>query len=240
MLNHGLYLSYAVSLTDKDVHPFLLTGAGLLRTSSEGAVASGAADSGNPVKVAGVYNSTLPTFANGQRAGLQTGTRGSLNVTNFFPDSATAMLGAADNGDGVAVSATADKLAVLARGMRFNGTGWDRDRKASQAARLISAAASTNATSVKASAGEVHKIRGFNNNAAARFLKFYNKASAPTVGSDTPVLTYRLAPTADFAIDLDGFYFSTGIAFAITTAAADADTGALTAGDIVAMNISYA
>jgi hypothetical protein len=34
-------------------------------------------------------------------------------------------------------------------------------------------------------------------------------------------------------------YFSTGIAYALTTAAADADTGALTAGDVIAMNIAY-
>lgn len=112
------------------------------------------------------------------------------------------------------------------------------DNGATTTSRLISAAASTNATSVKASAGSVFRVRGFNNNAAARFLKFYNKASAPTVGTDTPVLTYRLAPTADFAIDVC-LYFSAGIAYAITTAAADADTGALTAGDVQAMNISY-
>lgn len=112
------------------------------------------------------------------------------------------------------------------------------DNGATSAARLLSAAASTNATSVKASAGFVYRVRGYNNNAAARFLKFYNKASAPTVGTDTPVLTYRIAPTADFAFDVC-LYFATGIAFAITTAAADADTGALTAGDIVALNITY-
>lgn len=33
-----------------------------------------------------------------------------------------------------------------------------------------------------------------NINAAARYLKLYNKASAPTVGTDTPVLTIPLPP----------------------------------------------
>lgn len=42
----------------------------------EGNVAGGAADSGNPVKVAGVYNSTLPTYTNGQRAELQLSSKG--------------------------------------------------------------------------------------------------------------------------------------------------------------------
>lgn len=36
-----------------------------------GNVASGAADSGNPVKVGGVFNTTLPTLANGQRGDIQ-------------------------------------------------------------------------------------------------------------------------------------------------------------------------
>lgn len=46
-----------------------------------GNVASGATDSGNPVKMGCVYNSTLPTYTTGQRTDCQTGTRGSLNVS---------------------------------------------------------------------------------------------------------------------------------------------------------------
>lgn len=125
-------------------------------------------------------------------------------------------------------------------GYTFNGASWDRTRKPSAVARLLSAAASTNSTNVKASAGDVFRISGYNNNAAARFLKLYNKATAPTVGTDTPVATYRLPPTAQFDIELHSLYFSLGIGYGITTAAADADTGALTAGDIVAMNLIYA
>jgi hypothetical protein len=41
-----------------------------------GNVASGATDSGNPVKVAGVYNSTLPTVTDGKRVDLQSDSRG--------------------------------------------------------------------------------------------------------------------------------------------------------------------
>lgn len=104
--------------------------------------------------------------------------------------------------------------------------------------RLLSAAASTNATLVKGSSGAVHRIQGYNNNAAARFLKLYDKATAPTVGTDVPRKTIRLAPTANFDYELHDSY-QLGIGYAITTAAADADTGALTAGDIVAMNIDY-
>lgn len=46
-----------------------------------GNVASGTADSGNGVKVSGVYNSSAPTFVTGQRADLQTDSSGNLKIT---------------------------------------------------------------------------------------------------------------------------------------------------------------
>jgi hypothetical protein len=55
------------------------------------------------------------------------------------------------------------------------------------AAKHVSAA-TTNATSLKASAGTLYGGRAFNSGAGAAFLKFYDKASAPTVGTDVPVL----------------------------------------------------
>jgi hypothetical protein len=107
--------------------------------------------------------------------------------------------------------------------------------------RLVSAAASTNATVVKAAAGRVYMIRGYNAAAAVRYLKIYNKATAPTVGTDTPILTFALKPSDNFDIDFQaiGYYFATGIGFALTTGSADADTGALTAADVVGMNVIY-
>ncbi len=103
---------------------------------------------------------------------------------------------------------------------------------------LISAA-STNATSVKASAGRVYSIIATNNGAAARYLKMYNKASAPTVGSDTPVATYMLPAGGGICRITDiGLAFSTGIAFAITGGIALSNTSAVSA-DEVAVNIEY-
>lgn len=101
--------------------------------------------------------------------------------------------------------------------------------------RLISAA-TTNATSVKASAGTVYAVMAFNLNAAVRYLKLYNKASSPTVGTDTPVATFPIPASttgAGFVINLDpGADFATGIALALTTGVADADTGAVAANEI--------
>lgn len=97
---------------------------------------------------------------------------------------------------------------------------------------LVSAA-TTNATSVKASAGVLHSIIATNTNASARYLKLYNKASAPTVGTDTPVATFCLHGTGGIAISLDpGWDFSTGIAYALTTGALASDTGAVAASEI--------
>jgi len=45
-----------------------------------GNVASGATDAGNPVKVGGRYNTTLPTLTNGQRGDLQLNERSELKV----------------------------------------------------------------------------------------------------------------------------------------------------------------
>lgn len=108
------------------------------------------------------------------------------------------------------------------------------------ASRIPSSAASTNPTSAKASAGRLFHANGYNSSATVTYLKFYNKASAPTVGTDTPVLTLALPPTAVFAYDLAGFRFATGIAYGLTTDAADAGTTAVAAGAILGLNVVYA
>lgn len=106
--------------------------------------------------------------------------------------------------------------------------------------RLISAA-STNATSLKASAGTLYALYAVNLNAAVRYVKFYNKASSPTVGTDTPVATFPIpasATGAGFAINFDpGFDFGTGIAYATTTGVADSDTAAVAANEIILVGV---
>lgn len=106
--------------------------------------------------------------------------------------------------------------------------------------RLVSAAATTNATSAKADPAELYSIIANNTNSALRYLKLYDKASAPTVGTDTPFMTIPLHPLDSTVVSFsDPVYFKVGLAFALTTGAADADTGALTAGDVVGLNLAY-
>ena len=129
-------------------------------------------------------------------------------------------------------------LYTFMRPSDFNGASWDGKRKSNGAARMLAAANSTNATSVKASAGDLFRIEL--TAAAAVFLKLYNKASAPTVGTDTPIWTRKLVVGDNVFAFPGGHYFSTGIAYALTGVAADNDTTAVAANDVICMDITYA
>lgn len=109
---------------------------------------------------------------------------------------------------------------------------------AASVSRIVSAAGSTNATSAKASAGILKSVSGYNAIGSTLYLKFYNKASSPTVGTDTPVITIAMPPYGPFAIPLN-LTMSTGIAYAMTTGSADSSTAALTAGDVLGLNVFY-
>ncbi len=105
--------------------------------------------------------------------------------------------------------------------------------------KLVSAA-TTNATGVKGSPGQLHSVLAGNTDTSACYLKLYDKATAPTVGTDTPVQVYPVPAsgvvTLTPATPLD---FSKGIAFALTTGAADSDTTAVSASKVI-VNLGYA
>lgn len=104
--------------------------------------------------------------------------------------------------------------------------------------KLISAA-TTNATSVKASAGLLCGYIFGNQNGAVRYLKLYNKASAPTVGTDVPKLTIPMPGGATGHVSFPNpIEFDTGIALALTTGVADANAVAVAADEIV-VNLLY-
>lgn len=105
---------------------------------------------------------------------------------------------------------------------------------------FTNSAATTNATSTKATAGTVWSVVASNINAAARYLKLYNKASAPTVGTDVPVITIPLPAGSVTTVHggSNGIRFGTGIAWAVTTGAADSDVAAVAASEIK-VAISY-
>jgi hypothetical protein len=102
----------------------------------------------------------------------------------------------------------------------------------------VVAAASTNATSVKPGPGNVYGWVFYNQAAYDVFVKFYDKASAPTVGTDTPLFTVKVKrgdTTNNGASEVEmlpGIPFTAGIAYAITKLIADSDTTVVVANDI--------
>jgi hypothetical protein len=102
----------------------------------------------------------------------------------------------------------------------------------------FNSAATTNATSVKAAATKIFSLTLSNNGAAAAYFKIYNKASAPTVGTDTPVAVHAIPANGTFIADYaQGFVLTTGYAFAITNLSADSDTTAIAAGQVKAVTM---
>lgn len=92
----------------------------------------------------------------------------------------------------------------------------------------------------KASAGQFGGGVICNRSASERFLKIYNKATAPTQ-ADTPIFTISLPPGPATGLPswMTGVAFSAGISVRATTGLADNDTGAPTANDVV-VNLLYA
>jgi len=91
---------------------------------------------------------------------------------------------------------------------------------------------------VKAYAGGIFDLSVSNSNAAARFLKLYDKATAPTA-SDTPIRTYYLPPASLTPIPVpDGIKFINGISLRASTLVADSDNTAPTTNDVI-VNIGY-
>lgn len=107
----------------------------------------------------------------------------------------------------------------------------------STAGHTLTAAATTNATLVKAGRGVITLLTVINTNAAVRYLRFYDTNILPVAGSGSPVRKFAIPASATGA----GFVlapmlpmrFMVGIAYTLTTGVADTDTGALTANDVV-------
>jgi len=103
-------------------------------------------------------------------------------------------------------------------------------------------AAGTNATSVKASAGQLYKIEITNNSANIGYLKIYNTAGTPTAGAGTPVIRLMCPASASGAGAVSSFdngvAFATGIGFTFTGGIADADTTSVAASAFIA-NLYY-
>lgn len=105
-------------------------------TLTGGGVASGAADSGNPVKVGGKYNASPITLTDGNRGDVQLDVNGytKVNVTN-------ANSNVANNSDAVAAGAGCCSP-VTNYGYVWNGSTWDRQAGTTAGTKITAASGS--------------------------------------------------------------------------------------------------
>lgn len=128
-----------------------------------GNVASGATDSGNPVKVGGKYNSTPPTLTDGQRGDLQLDSAGNLKV-----NLATQL------------DETNDKVQAALKASA-TATGCDT---------YFSTTLAATATSVKASAGSIYGWDISNGGGANLYIQIFDLATGSvTPGTTTPKMS---------------------------------------------------
>jgi len=195
-----------------------------------GDVAAAATDSGNPVKIGGVYNTTQPSYTNGQRGNIQITAKGFLLSTNVFAASnggdavSNALSGKAQDAGGSAVY-----TAIMP--WVFNGSTWDRTRGDTNGAWTVmapSAATSVATTTTscttacsslvaKASSGNLY---GFQATAGttAGYVMAFNATSAPADGTVTPLKCYAVAASATRDVKFEPpVSFSTGITLVFST-----------------------
>lgn len=180
-------------------------------------------DGGNTITVDGTVNAA------------QSGTWNVTNISGTVSLPTGAATAAKQPALGTAGSASADVITV--QGVA-SMTPLKADSSPGTPAYIISAN-STNATVLKNGPGVLNGFYLANVNAADRWVKFYNKATTPTVGTDLPVLIFRLPRLGsgiiqprDISFPPGGIEFSAGISYALTTGQGVADTGAVAAGEI--------
>jgi hypothetical protein len=110
-------------------------------------------------------------------------------------------------------------------------------------------AASTNSTLVQAAVSSNKFVTlktgiALNTTMTVYYLKLYDKATAPTCGTDTPVWTLPIPfatsnAVGGFVLPLaDGLQFKLGLGFCITGAIADNDTSNAATGVVVNLGVS--
>jgi len=180
------------------------------------------------------FRARISTGITGTTTGLQAFTR--LSAQTHIPVQPSVFQSAAVNFQVTAALAAAQTLATVTTVSTVSAS-----TPAAITAANLSSAATTNATSVKTSSARVWQITVTNIGAAVCFLKLYNKASAPVVGTDVPFETFSI-PASGVPLNLQfgamGMLMATGLAYAITNLIADADTTGIVAAQ-VKLSISY-
>lgn len=181
-------------------------------------VNTGAQSSTIPSAAQGIYQVDITGFSAVRVTGLAAVT-GSVSVTMVL-DESSALVGI-------------DTPIVLGPGTASIGAV----STPAGSAYSLATAATTNAAIVKSTAGNLFEISVSNPTATPAYVKLYNKATAPTVGTDVPVMTI-VAPattatqlgTINLTFSQIGKRFLTGIGIAVTAGPLATDTAASVAG----------
>lgn len=215
------------TVTSGNVSPLQMDNAGnLLVNIKAGAGSGGTAIADNSVFTTGTTNETPIGCYNG----TPTTTSGHVGIWSCTAAGSGHVTVDNANANGRATSANSSPVVPSAA-----PTTWH-----------LIAANSTNATSVKASATTLLGCQLGGVGSTPAFLKIYNKASSPTVGTDTPVKTL-IIPAASTAANgagsninfgPGGLTLGTGFAAAVTGVITDADTTAVAAATF-AINCDY-
>jgi len=162
-----------------------------------GNVASGSADSGNPVKVGLKVNVTSPTFTDGNRADMQGDINGYLKNREQYVDQFV------DNTNAVGQ--------MVIKPIAVSTYSWTQFQNLGANATL----------NIKATPGNVKSVCCHNVSGGDRYFQLHNTATTPSGGA-VPARTYYVP--AGGVLELTGTYFgeqginfSTGIAFAVST-----------------------
>ena len=219
-----------------------------------------------PPLVRAFFNSTPPALANGESAPLQADSSGNLKISNAAMGSTT---DAAQDDSSSAGSVVAFLKGLMkSLGKQCDTKLQDGDTAGTLLAHVkgINEAANattpvnvtmngsasgtlskhrktstndTNPTVVKAAAGQVYLTAIGNCSATGIYVKFYDTASAPTVGTTPIVWSVFVAAGQTVVIPLEnGLPFTSGIAYGITQSKTDAGTAAPAADDVT-VNIAY-
>ena len=130
---------------------------------------------------------------------------------------------------------------VTADGTAYESCGAGATTSGGASVCYITSAASTNATSCKASAGQVYSYRVINTTATLYYLRMYNLASAPTCSSATgfvqtipiPASTTGAGVASSIAV---GEAYSTGIGFCLTGGGSSTDNTNAATGVYITIN----
>jgi len=104
---------------------------------------------------------------------------------------------------------------------------------------FLNSAATTNGALILTGTSNVSSFYATNEGATAAYIKLYNKATAPTVGTDVPEMIIPVPAAvsgvpgvANPNIGFHGFRFALGLGIAVTGAAVFSDTTAVAAGQV--------